>query len=146
MLVWGLFFATVCQASEPIADRDRFESEYVRCMQKAFEYGCWVKTLSGHALPWVDDESKVLAKSEAAFTQWLEGKRIYKVHPGIKEIKGGVFDNRSYLLERDDGAVVAVWFSLRQFKGNWYVYEVMASSNDEFIRDAVGMTRPKEGK
>lgn len=146
LCLWALIFAAVCQASEPIKDKDEFEAEYVSCIQTGFANGCWVRTLSEHSLPWVEDESKVLHDSEAAYIKWLEGKSIYKIHPGIKEIKGVVYDNRSYLLEREDGAVVAIWISFRQAKGKWYIYEVMASSNDEFIRTAIGMTRPRESR
>ncbi|WP_024671572.1 hypothetical protein [Pseudomonas tremae] len=137
-------FSALSQAAEPIKDKDKFEAEYVKCMQTGFADKCWTKTLSGHAAPWVDNEEKVLRDAEAAYVSWLQGQGIYKVHPGLKEIKAEVFDNRSYLLERDDGAGAAVWISFRQAKGKWYVYEVMASSADEFIRTALGMTRPRE--
>ena len=141
-----LIFAAVCQASEPIEDKENFESDYVSCIQTSFANGCWSKTLSGHSLPWVDDEGKILHDSESAYMTWLEGKSVYKVHSGIKETKGEIYDNRSYLLEREDGAVAAIWISFRQVKGKWYIYEVMASSDDGFIRTAVGMTRPREGR
>lgn len=141
-----LIFAAGCHASEPIKDKNSFESQYVRCMQVGFANGCWIKTLSGHALPWVDNEDKILRDSEAAFIKWLEGKSVYKIHPGTKEVRAEVYDNRSYVLERDDGAVVAIWISFRQAKGEWFVSEVMASSNDAFIRTAIGMTQPHESK
>lgn len=137
-------FSALSQAAEPINDKDRFEAEYVACMQSGFADKCWTKLLSGHAVPWVDNEGKILQDAEAAYVSWLQGQGIYKVHPGLKEVKGEVFDNRSYLLERDDGAVAAVWISFRQAQGKWYIHEVMASSADEFVRTAVGMTRPRE--
>lgn len=113
-------------------------------MQAGFADKCWTKILSGHAAPWVENEEGVLRDAEAAYVSWLQGQEVYKVHPGIKEIRAEIFDNRSYVLERDDGAVAAIWISFRQAKGKWYVNAVMASSADEFVRTAVGMTRPRE--
>lgn len=143
--LYGLaFLSTISQASEPIKDKNKFEDQYINCIESSFKDNCWIKILSGHALPWAENEEKVLKNSQEAYITWLEGKKIYKVHPAIREIKGEVFDNRSYLLERDDGALVSVWFSFRKVKEQWYVYEVMASSSDEFIRTAIDMKRPHE--
>lgn len=82
--------------------------------------------------------------ASSAYIQWLEGHAVYKVHPGPREIKGEVFDNRGYLLERDDGALVGLWVSFRQVKGQWFVLEILGSSSDEFIRTSMGINRPRE--
>jgi hypothetical protein len=145
--LWGCGFfllATISYASEPIQNKERFEAEYIKCIKSGFSDSCWIKTLSGHALPWAENEEQVLASNNASYIKWLDGQSVYKVHPGIKEVKAEVFDNRSYVLERDDGAAVAVWISFRQVKGQWYIHEVLGSSDDEFIRTAVGIVRPRE--
>ena len=134
----------VCQASEPIKNKDKFESEYLGCIQSGFANDCWVKVFSGHSIPWAKAEDRVLVNSAGAYKAWLEGQPVYKVHMGPKEVKGEVYDNRSYLLERDDGAVVGMWISFRQVRGQWYVSEILGSSTDEFIRSALGITRPHE--
>lgn len=85
-----------------------------------------------------------MTTASRAYVQWLEGQSVYKVHLGPKETKGEVFDNRGYLVEREDGALVGLWVSLRQVKGQWFVLEILGSSSDEFIRTSMGIDRPRE--
>jgi len=133
-----------CQAGEPILNKDKFEADYVRCIESGFAKSCWASTLSGHFVPWAKHDAELLASSEEGYTKWLDGQPMYKVHPGIKEVKGEVFDNRSYLLERDDGNVVGLWISYRQVKGKWYLGEIIGVSSDEFVRAILNMTDPQK--
>lgn len=145
--LWLFSFFLFClasEASEPIQDVDMFEADYLRCIKSGFADGCWTKTFLGHALPWEENELSVLRTNESAYVKWLDGQKIYKIYPGIKEVKAEIFQNRSYVLERDDGAAVALWISYWQVKSKWYIHEVLGSSDDEFVRSAVGMTRPQE--
>lgn len=145
-ITWAVvaLFCGAGQAAEPIANKDKFEAAYIRCIESGFANDCWIKVFAGHSIPWADGEQRLLTASSGAYIQWLEGKSIYKVHLGPKEIKGEVYDNRSYLVERDDGAVVGMWMSFRQVKGQWFVSEMLGSSSDEFIRTAMGINRPRE--
>lgn len=137
-------FSALCQAAEPIGDKEKFEADYVKCIQSGFSNGCWIKVFSGHSIPWADGEERRLRTSEAAYKEWLDGQSVYKVHLGTKEIKGEIYDNRSYVVERDDGSVVGLWMSFRQVKGKWYFGEMLGSSSDEFIRTSLGIKRPQE--
>lgn len=144
-IVWAAaLFCGMSQAAEPIANKEKFEADYIRCVQSGFAGNCWVKAFTGHSVPWADGEEQRLMTASSAYIQWLDGHPVYKVHPGPKEIKGEVFDNRGYLLERDDGALVGLWVSFRQVKGQWFVLEILGSSSDEFIRTSMGINRPRE--
>ena len=91
----------------------------------------------------VKTPSELIQRSEQAYTGWLDGKSVYKAHFGIKELKGEIFDNRSYIIERDDGIVVGVWVSYRQIKGQWYVADIIGAPNDDAIRAMLNMTNPR---
>ncbi len=142
--VGAAMISTFCHAAEPIKDKDRFEADYLACIQAGFKNNCWVNVFSGHSIPWADGEAKSLRASEAAYKEWLGDQAMYKVHIGSKEIKGEIYDNRSYVMERDDGSAVGLWISFRQVKGKWYFGELLGSSSDEFIRTSLGIKRPQE--
>ncbi|MGX1174378.1 hypothetical protein [Pseudomonas sp. R151218B TE3479] len=135
-------FSSLSYAGEPIGDKDAFESSYVKCIESEFSGGCWPKIFSGHFAPWVKQETELLEKSEAAYTNWLGGQKTYKVHRGIKEIRGEIFDNRSYLIERDDGVVVGLWITFREVKGRWFLSNIAGAPSDEAIRAILNMTNP----
>ena len=143
LLLTVAFFSSLCLAGEPIPDKDKFEAQYVKCIESGLLKGCWSSVFAGHFVPWAKKETELLSSAEAGYTHWLDGQSVYKVHRGIKELKGEVFDNRSYVIERDDGNVVGLWVGLRQVKGKWYVGEIVGVSSDEFLRNILNMTDPR---
>ncbi len=135
--------ASAACANEAIAYKDEFESQYVQCIQGKLASDCWDKVFSGHFEPSQSKEKELIAKSQSVLSAWIGQHDIYKVHLSPKETKGEVFENRTYLIERDDGALVGLYVGFRQVKGEWFVYELMGGADDAFIRSILHMPKVK---
>jgi len=133
--------ASSAYANEAIAYKDEFETQYVQCIQSKLASECWDKVFSGHFDPWQAKEKELISKSQSVLSAWIGQHDLYKVHLGVKETKGEVFENRTYLIERDDGALVGLHVGFRQVKGEWFVYELMSGSDDAFIRSILHMPK-----
>ncbi|WP_191488491.1 hypothetical protein [Pseudomonas sp. FEN] len=135
--------ASSAHANEAIAYKDEFENQYVQCIQDKLASDCWGKVFSGHFEPGQLKEKELIAKSQGVLSTWIGKHDLYKVHLGPKETKGEVFENRAYLIERDDGQLVGVYVGFRQIKGEWFVYELMSGADDTFIRSILHMPNIK---
>ncbi len=139
----GLLLASACVAGERIKDKDVLERDYLSCMADGFKNKCLSSVLGGHFDPWTkaDDEAKILANTEAFLQRWIGGKGIYGVHRASAQVKADVFDNRVYLVERDDGELAAFNVGFRKVKGDWFIYELEGGTSDKFIRGLLDMPK-----
>ncbi|NWA25171.1 hypothetical protein HX870_30785 [Pseudomonas gingeri] len=135
--------ASSAYANEAIAYKDEFEGQYVQCIEDKLDSDCWNKVFSGHFDNWQLKEKDLISKSQTALSTWIGKHDIYKVHLSPKETKGEVFENRAYLIERDDGQLMGLHIGFRQIKGQWYVYELMTDTDDAFIRAILNMPKIK---
>ncbi|WP_248795635.1 hypothetical protein [Pseudomonas sp. MWU13-2105] len=135
--------ASSAYSNDAIAYKDEFENQYVQCIKDKLAEGCWDKVFSGHFDPWQTKEKDLISKSQTALSAWIGKHDIYKVHLGPKETKGEIFENRAYLIERDDGQLVGIRIGFRQVKGQWYVSELMGSPDEAFIRSIINMPKLK---
>lgn len=135
--------ASSAYANEAIAYKDEFENQYVQCIEKKLAADCWNKVFAGHFDQWQTNEKDLISKSQGALSSWIGQHDIYKIHLGPKETKGEIFENRAYLIERDDGRLVGIHIGFRQVKGQWYVSELMGSPDEAFIRSIINMPKLK---
>ena len=141
--VWAFcaFASMGVSANERISDTNGLEKQYVRCMEGGFESGCFAKIFSGHFDKWYKEPEKAPISTEAFYRKWLNGQSVYKVHVIDKVVKAGVFDNRSYLIERADGELSGIFIGLRKIQGDWYVYDIQGGSSDAYVRELLDMPR-----
>ena len=135
--------ASCAYANDAIAYKDEFENQYVQCIENTLAADCWSKAFSGHFDKWQNNEKALISKSQTALSAWLGQHQIYKIHLNPKETKGEVFENRAYLIERDDGQLIGLHIGFRQVQGQWYVSELLANADDAFIRSLLDMPKQK---
>lgn len=143
VLSFSTFFVGACVAGERIQDKQKFEKDYLSCMEAGFKNRCFSGVVRGHFEPWVtpDKEKPLLENFEAFFDHWLGGA-VYQVHPADAVTKAGVFDNKVYLIERDsDGELAAVIVGYRRIKGEWFIYHLEGGSGEKFIRSILDMPK-----
>ncbi|MDQ0126542.1 hypothetical protein J2W17_005528 [Pseudomonas lini] len=129
-------------ANSMAVNMDSLESSYVRCIESRFENSCWDKAFIGHFDKWQKNETTIITKSQEAYLAWLDGRSVYKVHLGPSVKRAGVFENRNYLIERDDGEVIGLHVGYRKILGSWYVYALQGGPDDKFIRSILDMPAP----
>ncbi|WP_434603091.1 hypothetical protein J3P85_07120 [Pseudomonas sp. Z1-12] len=143
VIAMALGTTSTAYANSRIANIDSLESSYVKCIETRFENNCWDKAFIGHFDKWQKNETTIITKSQEAYLAWLDGHSVYKVHiiPSVK--RAGVFENRNYLVERDDGEVIGLHVGYRKVLGSWYIYALQGGSDDTFIRSILDMPAPE---
>lgn len=137
-------FTSNAIAQNSIKDLDKLESEYLKSIRADFADKCWQNTIGGHFDKGQSKPDAIAAASQEAFTGWIEGKSIYKIHPVAHEVKADLFDNRSYILERNDGALLALEMGFRNRLGEWYIYLLHAGPDDKMVRKVLNMPAYEE--
>ncbi|MBV6749434.1 hypothetical protein KV580_03940 [Pseudomonas chlororaphis] len=135
--------ASSAYANDAIAYKDELENQYSQCIENKLASDCWSKAFSGHFDKWQTKEKDLISKSQNTLSAWLGQHEIYKIHLTPKETKGEVFENRAYLIERDDGQLIGLHIGFRQVQGQWYVSELQANTDDAFIRSILDMPKIK---
>lgn len=128
-------------ANEKIPDTEEFEKQYIQCIESGFKSDCFSKTFSGHFDSYYKNPEKAPSSTVEYFQKWLNGKSVYKVHVASKVLKAGIFDNRSYLIERSDGAISGIFIGLRKVTGDWYVYDIQGGVTDSYVRGILNMPK-----
>lgn len=129
-------------ANSMVANIDSLEISYIKCIEMRFENDCWDKAFIGHFDKWQKNETTIITKSQEAYLAWLDGRSVYKVHIGPSDKRAGVFENRNYLIERDDGEVIGLHVGYRKVLGSWYIYALQGGPDDKFIRSILDMPAP----
>ncbi|WP_374438937.1 hypothetical protein [Pseudomonas panipatensis] len=137
-IIKGLAYASVLLSSlacaaMPIADLDAFESGYIGCLKK-FDPKCFSKSFSGHFVPGDTKMEGLLQSFDKFSADWSNGK-VFEVHPVDHIERGKIFDIRTYFVEREDGAIAGLRVRFRKFKGQWYVYGMTISSENEMLNE-----------
>jgi hypothetical protein len=143
----GLILSGVAMAGEPvpIEDRDAFEKEYLECFKSGLKDNCFISVFSGHLDQNVKEPEKSLNKAN---TYYLDVIRIspgsapgsvYKIHPLNKEMRAGIFDSRSYLIERFNGGLLGFYVVFRKLKGNWYVFAYAMDESEDFVLKLINL-------
>jgi hypothetical protein len=137
----GVLISGSVTAKEIVLDKDKLEAEYIECIELNFKGGCFSKVFSEYFDRGASESEKVLADTEGFYIRWMSEHSVYKVHAAGKVLRAGVFDNRSYLIERSDGQLSGILIGFRKIKGNWYVYDIQGGNTDSFIRGLLDMPR-----
>jgi hypothetical protein len=132
-------FSTNAMANEPITDKDAFEKQYIDCIISGATNNCFVSTFSNHRDPHSKDLDEALEWVNKYYKEKIAFPPVYKIHVIEKTIKAEVFDNRSYLIERDNGSLVGFYISFRRIKDKWYVFTFKFGDMDEFVYSLLGM-------
>jgi hypothetical protein len=124
-LVAGLLLSGVAIAGEsvPIEDRDAFEQQYIECIMSGAKDNCMVLIFSSLPVPRNKDKGEIVEMLNKYYLKEIAHQPVYKVHVIERVMKAGVFDNRSYLIERDDGSLVGLYVSFRNIKDKWFVFK-----------------------
>jgi hypothetical protein len=134
----GLTFSVAALAAEPtpIEDRDAFEKQYIFCVETGLKNKCFVSIFSGHLVPNIKNADEGLSNlNESYLNGVMSGSYGYKVHILDKTMRAGIFDSRTYLIERSDGTLIGSYIIFRKIQGKWYVYEFSIQGSDVFIRE-----------
>lgn len=129
-------------ANEKIENLDAFEGKYLECIKEGLVDKCFSKILAGHFNVFFEGSEKYLTNAERSLTTWIGGRPVYAVHPASIVRLGEVFENRAYLIERDDGQLIGLLVGFRKMHGDWYVYDLQGGVEDTFIRRLLKMPRP----
>ncbi|WP_434563047.1 hypothetical protein [Pseudomonas sp. Z4-20] len=138
----ALWNISAAHANSEISNIDSFEKSYVSCIGTRFKDKCWDKAFVGHFDKWQKNEATIISKSQEAYLAWLNGHTVYKVHIGPSVQRAGVFESRSYLIERDDGEIIGLQVGYRKIVGSWYIYALQGGPDDKFIRSILDMPAP----
>ncbi|MDR1349321.1 MAG: hypothetical protein LBJ59_00815 [Zoogloeaceae bacterium] len=134
---------TTAMASEPIpiGNRDAFEKQYINCIESGLKDKCFVSIFSGHLTPNIKNAEEGLNNlNEIYLKNQMAGSPVYKVHAIDKTMRAGVFDSRTYLIERFDGSFIGCYIIFRNIQEKWYVYAFRMQESDEFIRKLLDST------
>lgn len=137
----GTLFSLGASANEKISDTNEFEKQYTQCIESSFTSNCFSKIFSDHFDTYYKNPEKAPSSTVDYYKKWLGEKKVYKVHVASRVIKAGIFDNRSYLIERSDGALAAIFIGLRKVKGDWYVYNIEGGVTDSYVRAILDMPK-----
>ena len=137
----GVLISGSAAAKEVVLNKDKLETEYIECMELSFKGGCFSKVFSEHFDRSASESEKILADTEGFYIRWIAEHSVYKIHTAGKALRAGVFDNRSYLIERSDGHLSGILICFRKIKGNWHVYDIQGGNTDSFIRGLLDMPR-----
>ncbi|BCR26909.1 hypothetical protein [Aquipseudomonas alcaligenes] len=132
----GLFCHTA-QAGEPIADLDKFEASYIACIEKEFADGCFESGFEAHQF---SGQKANVGAAKTFLDNWRNGDGIYKVHPIERKSRGGVYQKRYYLIEREAGSLMLFNVRFRTVKGSWYLVDLQASNDEEVLREVTFQT------
>jgi hypothetical protein len=144
-IVVGLVFSAVAMASEPIVDKDAFEKRYIDCIMSGAKDNCLVSIFSNHRDPQFRDQDGVFERLNKYYLEKIASPSVYKVHVIEKTMKAGIFDNRSYLIERDNGSLAGFYVSFRNIKGKWFMFAFKFNNSDEFVYKLLGMPTENVG-
>jgi hypothetical protein len=135
-LLAGLFLSAAALASEsvPIEDRDAFEKEYLACIMSGAKDGCVAAVFSGHLDQSFEKPEEFLKKIDTSLSNFVfGGSTIYKIHPLDRTMRAGIFDSRSYLVERSGGALAGFSVVFRKIEGEWYVFGISVDKSHAFV-------------
>ncbi|MDR3055027.1 MAG: hypothetical protein LBU53_06440 [Zoogloeaceae bacterium] len=140
-VVAGLLFSVAALAGEsvPIEDKDAFEKQYLDCIVSGARDNCLVSIFSNHLDPQFTNQDVIVDRFSRYYQEKMATPSVYKVHLIEKTIKAEVFDNRSYLIERDNGSLVGFYVSFRSIKDKWFVFTFKVSNTEEYVFKLLGM-------
>jgi hypothetical protein len=140
-LVAGLLLSGVAIAGEsvPIEDRDAFEQQYIECIMSGAKDDCLISIFSGRLAPQFADQDKIVNGLNKYYLEKIASPSAYKVHVIDKIMKAGIFDNRSYLIERDDGSLIGFYVSFRKTKEKWFVFSFRFNSSEDYVLKLLSM-------
>ncbi|MDR3087393.1 MAG: hypothetical protein LBU45_05515 [Azoarcus sp.] len=137
LVKWGLGFLAglVCagaMASEPIKDKDAFEKQYIECFMKNGANDCFFSIFRGHVDPNIGNADELSKKGNAFLKERLLTFGVYKVHILRKTVRADFFDERTYIIEYNNGTFGCFRVLFRKFLGGWYLftYEWVGSDAD----------------
>lgn len=119
--------------AEPIDNLNEFQGKIEKCLKGGEPESCLNKLLSAHIPPGNENMEKSLSQVSSVFVKWLNGDKVYAVHP-IKATKvGGLLERRIYAIEAQHGGFMVLDSSYLRIKGDLYLYSFNLSSTSEKI-------------
>ncbi|MDR3159543.1 MAG: hypothetical protein LBU11_11215 [Zoogloeaceae bacterium] len=141
----GIFLSSAVQANEPvlliaIEDRDAFERKYLECFKSGLENKCFSTLFSDHLDFGAGDTKKFSNQVDGILTRQMpECLPVYNVYAVDNVIRGGVFDNRTYLIECSNRKFVGVEITFRKTRGQWHVSKFHIGASDKILQDILNL-------
>jgi hypothetical protein len=140
----GLSLSSVTLASEPILipimDRDVFEKKYLECFKSGLENKCFSTLFSDHLDFGTGDAKKFSNQMDGILAKRMpECLPVYNVHAVDKVTRGGVFDNRTYLIECFNRKFVGVQITFRKTREQWHISKFHIGASDEILQEILNL-------
>lgn len=137
----SLTLSTGVMAGEPIKDIDVFEAGYIKCIEGGFKDDCFKNIFSGRYVSWMkkEKEEKALFDSAEFYSKWSGRDGVYKVHIFNKMNKAGVFDYRTYFIERADGDLSYLVVRYRSVLGKWFINGISWGNSESGFKEFLGI-------
>jgi hypothetical protein len=132
VLITGLTLPAVVGA-QPINDIEEFQSRIDKCIKGASADVCLNKLLPQHYPPGNEEMLKTIPQVTSMLVKWLDGDKVYAIHP-IKNTKvGSLHERRIHVIEGDKGGFMVLETSYVRLHGNLYLLKFNLSSTKETI-------------
>lgn len=120
-------------SATPIKNLDDFQKSIDRCITGESPDACLNKLLLPHFVPGNPELEKTLPGVTGLLTRWLDGDKVFAIHP-IKTTKvGDLVERRISVIESDQGGMMVVEATYVRLHGELYLLNYNLSSTKETI-------------
>jgi hypothetical protein len=119
--------------AQPINDLDEFQIKIEKCIKGDAPDVCLNKLITTHFLPGNEKMLKTIDQVTSLLVKWLQGDKVYAVHP-VKNTKvGNLHERRVYVIEADKGNFMILDTAYLRLHGDLYLFNFNLSSRKEKI-------------
>lgn len=119
--------------AQPINDIDEFQTSIDKCIKGVSTDTCLNKLLPPHFPPGNEEMLKTIPQVTSLLVKWLDGDKVYAVHPIKKTKVGDLYEQRIYVIEGDKGGLMVLDTSYIKLHGSLYLLKFNLSSTKETI-------------